>query len=396
MSNKKDVYSFFVNFGIRKCVSGEYEEAKNLLNIGLEALNNPNMLDDETIKKGLFSRGVSFLRLKNYELAENDFSDILEFNPNYLPALYGKAISLFKLKQYKNAIAPFEQFLDLSSDIITKTKLSAYFKLMICYDNTQNYLNAKRTAEIIIQINPNLIEPLKCLSKYYYNEKQWTELKNVVETLICHISNSKNNDPTITLYKCIIAQKIGNKEDLERYYVEYIKNFSSETQDSFEGWEKLGIIYNNYGCLLAHKENWADASEKFMQAYENYEFNLECEKNRCISALKLNKYQQALEFTQELVDGNGRDDAESWYLRGLVQIKLNNIPEACESFKNASNQVNSSQYIQESYWQLLQLYQYKLQNIDLENNQKEDDVNLFSDLFDKFEIPNISMLEIEL
>ena len=95
-------------------------------------------------------------------------------------------------------------------------------------------------------------------------------------------------------------------------------------------------------------------------------------------------------------DGNGRDDAESWYLRGLVQIKLNNIPEACESFKNASNQVNSSQYIQESYWQLLQLYQYKLQNIDLENNQKEDDVNLFSDLFDKFEIPNISMLEIEL
>lgn len=396
MTDKEGIYTFYIDMGIKERLLKNYDLSRKLLNIGLDAVNYSNLLDDQIIIKGLYSRGVSSYRLQKMDLADNDFSKILEINPNYIPALFGKAMSLYKLKQYKNAIPIFEHFIQLLSDNTSKALISAYYKLMICYDKNHNYLGAKKIAEKILSIYPLSIEPLECLCRYYFQEKRWDELAITTEKLSKINEGVNQSTSTIALCKCVLAYQNKNLNELEGCYLEYIENFSSKVYENFDDWEKLGIIHNNYGCILAEMGDWIGSFEQFRKASENYEFNLECEKNLCISSIKLEDYKKALNYIQELVDGNGRDDAESWYLRGLVQIKLENFAEACESLKIASNKENSSEYIQESYWRLLQMYQRKLEgNLTGENNNLNSN-DIFSDLFNIFIIPNINQLEIEL
>lgn len=392
MNEIEKIYKFYIERGIKERLLKNYYQSITLLNIGLDAINYPNLIDNQIIIKGLYSRGVSLYQLQKIDLANNDFSKVLEIEPTYFPALFGKAISLYKLKQYKNAIPFFEHFIQLSPNKDSRALISAYHKLMICYDKNSNYIGAKKIAENIIEINPFSNEPLECLCRYYFHEKQWDELAKVTEKLSKVNIEVTQNASTLALCKCVLAQQNNDLKELEGYYLYYIENFSTNKHEYFEDWEKLGVIHNNYGCILAEMGDWIGAFEQFRKASENYEFNLECEKNLCISSLKLKDYEIATNLIQELIDGNGRDDAESWYLKGLVQIKLQDFANACESFKNASHKENSSVTINESYWRLLQMYQNILENEITENTENK----ITGDYFDKFLIPSINNIDIEL
>ncbi len=396
MNDKEGLLVFYIRAGIKERLSKNYDNSIKLLNIGLDTVNYSDLLDDQIIIKGLFSRGVSFYQLQKIDLAGNDFSQILEINPNYAPALFGKAISLYKLKQYNNAIPSFELFIQQSDDNNSQALISAYYKLMICYEKIENYSGAKKIADKILESQPNLIKPLECHCRYYFQEKQWDKLGLTIEKLQKINGNLDQSDSIISICKCIIAHQNGNLKELEDCYLEYIDSFSSRVYENFEDWERLGIIHNNYGCILADIGEWVRAFDQFSLASDNYEFNLECEKNMCIALINLEDYNKASNYIQELVDGNGRDDAESWYIRALVQIKLNHIPEACESLKVASDKGNSSDYILEAYWRILEIYQRKLEWNMTGNISNSDNIDIFSEFFNEFKIPKINPIEIEL
>jgi len=396
MNDKEGLLAFYIRAGINERLSKNYDHSIKLLNIGLDAVNYSDQLDDKIIIKGLYSRGVSYYQLQKIDLAEDDFSQILEINPNYAPALFGKAISLYKLKQYKFAIPLFEHFIQHSADNNSQALISAYYKLMICYEKNHNYSSAKKIADKILESQPNLIKPLECLCRYYFQEKQWENLALSTEKLSKINGGISQSASMISICKCVIAHNNGDLKKLEDCYLEYIESFSSRVYENFEDWEKLGIIHNNYGCILADLGEWIRAFKQFSLASENYEFNLECEKNMCLALINLKDYKKASNYIQELVDGNGRDDAESWYIKALVQIKLNCLAEACESLKTASDKNNSSDYIREAYWRLLEMYQRKLEWSMKGKNSNSDSIENYSDLFDEFEIPKITHIDIEL
>ena len=69
MNEIEKIYKFYIERGIKERLLKNYYQSITLLNIGLDAINYPNLIDNQIIIKGLYSRGVSLYQLQKIDLA---------------------------------------------------------------------------------------------------------------------------------------------------------------------------------------------------------------------------------------------------------------------------------------------------------------------------------------
>jgi len=85
----------------------------------------PSVYDQNTN----YNRGVSNMQAGRYDLAINDFSQVIIGNPNHINAYYNRGVSYQKTGQNDKAIDDFKKVLELSND--PKVRERAKYNLRI-------------------------------------------------------------------------------------------------------------------------------------------------------------------------------------------------------------------------------------------------------------------------
>jgi len=100
---------------------------------------------------GFYCRGLTKLKLKNYESAIGDFTEAITLKMKEPNAFYYRALAYYKMRDLDNAILNFKGYINLESD-----SSEAYFDLGICFKEKENVEEAINIFSLAIKKRPTL------------------------------------------------------------------------------------------------------------------------------------------------------------------------------------------------------------------------------------------------
>lgn len=98
---------------------------------------------------GYYCRGLTKLKLKNYESAVSDFSEAINLKMKEPNALYYRALTYYYMKDLDNAILNFKGYINQESH-----SPEAFFDIGICYKEKDNLDEAIKNFSFAIQKRP--------------------------------------------------------------------------------------------------------------------------------------------------------------------------------------------------------------------------------------------------
>jgi len=108
--------------------------------------------------------GEKFIIFKNWEMATEAFSKVIDSNPNDHMSYYHLGLSCLHLKKLKKANEYFERAIELKPSFA-----DAYYRLGFIAEKEENWRKAQSFYEKAINLVPNHLDSLKALKKI--NEK---------------------------------------------------------------------------------------------------------------------------------------------------------------------------------------------------------------------------------
>ena len=115
----------------------------DLIKAEIDVKNNPNDVWE------YYSRGNTYLHLKNYSQAIEDYTKIIKLNPNYVWAYNNRGDTYYNLKNYSQAIEDDTQVIKLDPNFA-----GAYYNRGVAYYNLKNYSQAIEDYTQSIKLNP--------------------------------------------------------------------------------------------------------------------------------------------------------------------------------------------------------------------------------------------------
>ena len=102
----------------------------------------------------LLSRGTSFMNKKQYQVAEDIFSTVIELDPNWAEAWNKRATVLYFMGKYKESQNDIDEVLNLE-----KRHFGALSGQGLVQIKLENFEKALRSYEQVEQIYPSMISP---------------------------------------------------------------------------------------------------------------------------------------------------------------------------------------------------------------------------------------------
>ncbi len=119
------------------------------------------LMKDKNNKISFFREaGEKFIISKNWEMAIEAFSKVINSNPDDHLSYYYLGLSCFHLKKLSKANEYFERVIELKPDFA-----DAYYRLGVLAEKEQNWKKAQSLYEKTINILPDHLDSLKALKK---------------------------------------------------------------------------------------------------------------------------------------------------------------------------------------------------------------------------------------
>jgi tetratricopeptide (TPR) repeat protein len=229
-------------------------------------------------KFALYHKGIVYRIMDNYDEAFKYFDKALAEDPDFISAWFKKADAFIWIEKYDDAIACFERCLEIKKD-----DWSSLVNLIFTYIEKGDYESALKYANYNLKTHPKKKE------SYIWKAKVHRVMKDCEKSIQCH-------------------------KKLTKLYPSYQ-----------EGWLQLAIDYNHLNQL--------EKTEKYLEkSLELDEFG-EHVFAHALLFKDLGEYKKALKLLNRKM--KVQDEINSFYLKGKLLEKLNNIDEAIESYNDA-------------------------------------------------------------
>jgi tetratricopeptide (TPR) repeat protein len=348
------------------------------LTLGLEAY--ADMRDDVAIElfttaiqslpdaAAFFYRAQTYTQLGNYSRAINDYTQVIEQNPNFVASAYaGRGGAYLRVEDYSHAIEDFTWFINNSTPEIA---YGVYDKRGQAYFSLGDYENAIQdfTVHIEQNLNPEGYEKkrrgisidISLIRSYFYRGRAYYALdkcREAVEDFTTAMEKSLFYGPFDLLYQRGLAYScLGN-------YDAALADFSHEIEMNDKHYlaydargvlyEKMGLndqaiadfdkalrinleqssAYNNRGYVYSKKGEYDQAIADFASAIKYDPTNVLAHNNIGNAYLSIGDPSQAVFYlTRALEIEKGWS---SYFLRGIAYFYLGDYDKAALDFNNA-------------------------------------------------------------
>ncbi len=263
-------------------------------------------------------RGIAHYRLGQQREAIEDFSRAIQLDAGLVEAYYNRANLYYDLRNTKRAIADFSRAIELSPDFA-----GAYYMRGVCYSNLKKYKIAEADFNYCLLLDPQHARAL--------NNRATILLAtgNVFEAI-------KDYNQAIALQPLdarLYANRAKARERMKLYdaALEDCQTALRLESDNDE-WHFLA------GVILYETGHFAEAEAKLNQAIELRGQDLLATYfyRRALIYHHQNKLQQALQDYSQTIELNPAQ-AEAFYNRALVQVRMGQMNAACEDFYRAES-----------------------------------------------------------
>lgn len=325
----------YFKFGKNKFDEGKYYEAIDFLDKAIR--------EDPDYENALYLRGQSFLSLKQYKLACDDFSMIIEKRKNHdlYTAEYflKRAVARMELHEYELAEKDFNIALKLRpNDSETHSEFSRY-KFITYHDKNE----AIREINKAIQLDPGIAD-------YYVRRAEYKialgkfhpRSSEIYESALRDASKAIEMDPDNVDY--YMVRTIVNKELGEQLAAVNDYNRMIELNpNKIEAYTERGIIKMQNDLYKSAIRDFTKSIELNENNEQNYRYRALCRHNSLDFSGAYEDYSRSIKLLQEQLNFTEDDEkdrikrilADTYLKRGVAATSLGNAMNACADFKMA-------------------------------------------------------------
>ncbi len=271
------------------------EEAKKYFDLGMECLKNENFEEainnftkvieiDPNFKYVYNYRGFSYGSLRKYEEAIKDYTKAIEINENYKEVYYNRGVNYGSLRKYEEAIKDYTKAIEIDENY-----KEAYYNRGVNYGSLGKYEEAIKDYTKAIEIDENYKEA------YYSRGLNYNSLEKYEEALkdFTKVIEIDENYKYAYFYRGLVYINI-NK------YEEAIKDYTKAIEID----ENYKEAYHNRGFSYSSIKNYKEALKDFTKAIEidkNYKYAY---LYRAFVYININDYEEAINNFVKVIENN--------------------------------------------------------------------------------------------
>ncbi|MDY7005242.1 MAG: tetratricopeptide repeat protein [Cyanobacteriota bacterium] len=326
---------------IAKSRAGDYQAAIQYFSRVIEI--NPNFAE------AYYGRGLANFDLGNNKEAIADYTQALTINPNYIDAYLARGIAKLAVKDVSATIADANQIITINNNYAPAYKLlgNAYRK----QDNQADAIdNFKRGAELYLE-QKDAVNCRKCLD----NIKQ---IQSVSTAAIKIENNLQKGDSKTFLTKILRKFEKGDRqgviadlnwalqvdpEDSQAYCCRGIIRYKqgdnlgaiSDFNQALQFNDRDILAYQNRGIIRSKMGDFKGAIADFDAAIKFEPNNSLIYVSRGNTYRDMGAYQEAMKDYEEALKINP-NEAKAFYHRGIVYSRLEEMKKAIDDYQNAA------------------------------------------------------------
>ncbi len=300
---------------------------------------------------------------ENYSKIQKNAEKAIDLNGDAIDSYILLGQLYYKSKLYEKAKEMFSKAL-----VINPKKISAIEGLLMSLIALDDLENAKKTAESLLERDPNNTIANQFLGKYYYDKGNWDKVieylskayekdksnkeQNIMlakayymlkkyEQVISVMLNSIKNQPFYVeegMWLALSYDKLGNSALAEKYFNMAISS-NSALDDSY-----LYKTYFNYGLFLKKKNDFSKAIKMFLKVTELEPKYLPAyiELGFCYFSIK--DYDSSINYYEQAVSMGDKSFA-TYYNLGFAYYKAKTKQDLNKSLTYFSNALNENKNI---------------------------------------------------
>lgn len=313
-------------------------------------------------------RALLYNKLEKFDLAMNDYEEIIKLDPKDYNAYYERACEWYNWKIYYLDESPSKESIKENTIMYLKNSLKLKETSKSCYRIAEIYFNllqedeeALKYCKKAILISPNEIETLKLLGEVYNELEEYNNAIKMFNSALklcedsdtflfrgityCNLANHMNNDcDTIKMYKNALndyenALRL-DSENVVAYMkmAQLLESVFNETQQAIKCYKKILELepYNERANEAMANYYYDIGNYKNVIKYINKIGVLDgldyLELRKAESYYELGKYNEALEIYNRIL--KIKNDKIVYDYRGDVYLKLGEYDKAISDYEN--------------------------------------------------------------
>ncbi len=325
----------YYEFGKNKFDEGKFFEAIDFLDKAIK--RNPNYVD------AIFLRGQSFLALKRYKLAIEDFNQIIDrrktYDPNSAVHFLNRAITWLEMEEFDLAERDFFMALKLRPDYPDIYYEFARFKFITYYDKNE----AIKEINKAIKINPD--EPAYYCRRAEYKAsmaKFHPDSKKIYESALNDASiaiEMDSNNFNFYQVRTMVNKEKGDPLEAVNDYNKMIEINPYE----YESYTERGIIKMQNDLYQSAIRDFTMSINLNLKNEQNYRYRALCRHNILDFSGAYEDYSQSIDLLRDqlkYLNGEEYDNlkrilADTYLKRGAAATSMGNSFNACSDFRMA-------------------------------------------------------------
>ncbi|MBS0000645.1 MAG: hypothetical protein KFF73_16815 [Cyclobacteriaceae bacterium] len=325
----------YFKFGKNKFDEGKYYEAVDFLDKAIHA--------DAGYESAIYLRGKSFLILKQYKLAVEDFTEIIDQRNNYdmysADYFLKRAIARTELKEFEGAEKDFNFALKLRPDDSEIYSAFSKYKFITYHDKNE----AIREINKAIQLNPEMPEYYIRRAEYKIALAKFHPRSNeIYESALLDASKAIEMNPdNVDFY---MVRTIVNRERGEQMQAVTDYNRMIELNPNrIEAYTERGILKMQNDLYQSAIQDFSKSIELNEDVEQNYRYRALCRHNSLDFSGAYDDYSRSIKILREELNFSEGDDkerikrilADTYLKRGVAATSMGNSYNACTDFKMA-------------------------------------------------------------
>ena len=308
----------------------------------------PQNIKSSKPKKGLFVK----LLLAIFLICATGTASIFvvnSINTNNATDLYKQANTLFELQRYKDALAAYQQAVNIRPDDAqswngqgkTLSQLKQYTEALAAYDKAiqiqPDYVEAWSGRGLILQKLQRYPEAITSFDKALELHNNYPEIWNAKGEVF---SSLKQYDNAIKSYEKAIELK---SDAYEAWYnkglaLHNLKQYNEAIaayDKAIEFKSDYELAWYNRGNALVNLNRYEDAFTSYDKAVQYQPSYYQAALSRGNVLITLRRYAEAIESFNQVIKDNP-NDYQAWYSRGWSLHQIRRYDEAIESYNKAA------------------------------------------------------------